>query len=65
LTRTCLKLMQPLGVRSIVFPALGTGTAGYPVEASAAAMAEVVNDVLSQTGWPIDVSIMLMSRALG
>jgi O-acetyl-ADP-ribose deacetylase (regulator of RNase III) len=63
-TRTCLELMQPLGVRSIVFPALGTGTAGYPVEASAAAMAEVVNDILSHTSWPIDVSIMLMSRTL-
>jgi TIR domain/Macro domain len=63
-TRTCLELMPPLGVRSIVFPALGTGTAGFPMEASAAAMAEVVNDVLSQTIWPIDVLIMLMSRTL-
>jgi len=61
-TRTCLELMQPLGVRSIVFPALGTGAAGFPIEDSAAAMAEVVNDVLSRTGWPIDVSIMLKSR---
>lgn len=63
-TRTCLGLMQPLGVRSIVFPALGTGTAGYPIEASAAAMAEVVNDVLSQSSWRLDVSIMLMSETL-
>ena len=61
-TRTCLGLMQPLGVRSIVFPALGTGTAGYPIEASAAAMADVVNDVLSQSSWQLNVSIMLMSR---
>jgi O-acetyl-ADP-ribose deacetylase (regulator of RNase III) len=63
-TRTCLELMQPLGVRSIVFPALGTGTAGFPIEASAAAMADVVSHVVSQTSWPIDVSIMLMSRTL-
>jgi hypothetical protein len=56
--------MQPLGVRSIVFPALGTGSAGYPDEASAAAMADVVNDVLRQTNWPTDVSIMLMSRTM-
>lgn len=61
-TRTCLELMQPLGVRSIVFPALGTGTAGYPIEASAAAMADVVKDVLSQSSWQLNVSIMLMSR---
>lgn len=61
-TRNCLELMQPLSVRSIVFPALGTGTAGYPIEASAAAMADVVNDVLSQSNWPLNVSIMLMSR---
>jgi O-acetyl-ADP-ribose deacetylase (regulator of RNase III) len=63
-TRTCLELMPPLGVRSIVFPALGTGTAGFAIEASAAAMAEVVNDVLSRTSWQLDVSIMLMSRTL-
>jgi O-acetyl-ADP-ribose deacetylase (regulator of RNase III) len=63
-TRTCLELMPPLGARSIVFPALGTGTAGFPIEASAAAMAEVVEEVLSKTGWPLDVSIMLMSRTL-
>ncbi len=63
-TRACLELMQPLGVKSIVFPALGTGTAGYPIEASAAAMAEVVNDVLSQSSWALDVSIMLRSRTL-
>jgi O-acetyl-ADP-ribose deacetylase (regulator of RNase III) len=63
-TRSGLELMQPLGVHSIVFPALGTGTAGYPIESSAAAMAEVINDVLSQSRWPLDVSIMLMSRTL-
>lgn len=63
-TRTCLELMQALGVRSIVFPALGTGTAGYPIEASAAAMAEVINDTLSQSSWQLDVSIMLMSRTM-
>ena len=62
--RNCLELMQPLSVRSIVFPALGTGAAGYPIEASAAAMADVVNDVLSQSDWPLNVSIMLMSRTL-
>jgi O-acetyl-ADP-ribose deacetylase (regulator of RNase III) len=63
-TRTCLDLMQPLGVRSIVFPALGTGAAGYSIEAAAAAMAAVVNDVLGRTSWPLDVSIMLMSGTL-
>ena len=63
-TRACLELMPPLRVRSIVFPALGTGAAGYPIEASAAAMAEVINDVLSQGGGQRDVSIMLMSRTL-
>ena len=63
-TRSCLELMHPLGVHSVVFPALGTGSAGYPVEASAAAMAEVVYEVLSQSRWPLQVSIMLMSRTL-
>jgi O-acetyl-ADP-ribose deacetylase (regulator of RNase III) len=63
-TRSCLELMQPLGVRSIAFPALGTGVANYSIEASAAAMAEVINDALGQSRWPIQVSIMLMSRTL-
>jgi O-acetyl-ADP-ribose deacetylase (regulator of RNase III) len=63
-TRACLELMQPLGVHSIVFPALGTGTAGYPIESSAAAMAEVISDVLGRTSWPLHVTIMLMSATL-
>jgi O-acetyl-ADP-ribose deacetylase (regulator of RNase III) len=63
-TRSCLELMQPLGVHSIVFPALGTGVARYPIESSAAAMAEIINEILSQSRWPLDVSIMLMSRTL-
>jgi O-acetyl-ADP-ribose deacetylase (regulator of RNase III) len=63
-TRSCLELMQPLGVHSIAFPALGTGSAGYPIESSAAAMADVINEVLSQSRWPLQVSIMLMSRTL-
>lgn len=63
-TRSCLELMQPLGVHSIVFPALGTGTAGYSIESSAAAMAEVTSEVLTQSPWPLQVSIMLMSRTL-
>jgi O-acetyl-ADP-ribose deacetylase (regulator of RNase III) len=63
-TRGCLELMQPLGVHSIVFPALGTGSAGYPIESSATAMAEVINEVLTNSRWPLHVSIMLMSRTL-
>jgi O-acetyl-ADP-ribose deacetylase (regulator of RNase III) len=63
-TSKCLELMPALGVRSIVFPALGTGTACYPIEAAAAAMAEVINDVLRQSSRQLDVSIMLMSRTL-
>jgi O-acetyl-ADP-ribose deacetylase (regulator of RNase III) len=63
-TRSCLELMQPLGVHSIAFPALGTGSAGYPIEASAAAMAAVINEVLGQSRWLLQVSIMLMSRTL-
>lgn len=60
-TRKCLQLMQALGVRSIAFPALGTGRAGFSVEASAAAMAEVVQEVLSDSSWSMEISIMLHS----
>lgn len=63
-TRVCLELMRPLGVHSIVFPSLGTGSASYPVIASAAAMAEVIHETLSQTAWPVYVSIMVMPHAL-
>jgi len=63
-TRSCLELMRPLGVRSIVFPALGTGAAGYPIADSAAAMADVIYDVLVHATQAIDVWIILMSRTL-
>lgn len=63
-TRSCLRLAQVLGVGSIVFPALGTGAAGFAVEASAAAMAEVVAEVLADTATPLTVSIMLKAPGL-
>jgi O-acetyl-ADP-ribose deacetylase (regulator of RNase III) len=63
-TRKCLDLAEVLGVRSIAFPALGTGAAGFSIEASAAAMADVVSEVLTTSQHVLDVSIMLMGRRL-
>ena len=63
-TRRCLHLAQALGAGSIAFPALGTGAAGFTVEASAAAMAEVIAEVLTDTSTPLTVSIMLKARSL-
>lgn len=63
-TRRCLHLADTLGMRSLAFPALGTGAAGFTVEASAAAMAEVVAAVLTESPTAFDVSIMLLGRTL-
>ncbi len=63
-TRQCLHLAELLGVHSIVFPALGTGVARIRVEASAAAMAGVVSEVLAASSTSFEISIMLLGRTL-
>jgi O-acetyl-ADP-ribose deacetylase (regulator of RNase III) len=44
-TRRCLELAQELGVRTIAFPALGTGVGGLAPEASARAMVAAARSV--------------------
>lgn len=60
-TRRCLELMTVLGLRSIAFPALGTGTAGFAVEDAAATMAAVIAEDLAQRKDPLEVAIFLHS----
>jgi len=41
-TANALKRFEELGLRSIAFPALGTGVGGFPVSAAARVMLDVV-----------------------
>ena len=63
-TRRCLHLVEALDVRSIVMPALGTGTAGFTVAAAAEAMAAVVAEELARSRSGIRVTIMLKAGLL-
>lgn len=45
-TRKCLQLADMLGVRHIVFPALGTGVAGFPFQLAAETMTQTIADYL-------------------
>lgn len=61
-TARCLDLLPPLGVSSIAFPALGTGTAGFSVEDSASATAEIIAQYLNKLEVQLDVSVYLYSQ---
>lgn len=39
-TRSALRVAETLGLRSVAFPALGTGVGGFPLDRAAAAMVE-------------------------
>jgi O-acetyl-ADP-ribose deacetylase (regulator of RNase III) len=62
-TRRCLELLRTLGLRSIAFPAIGAGVAGFAYEDVAIHMADVIVDCLKQgSAQPIDVTIYLYDR---
>lgn len=61
-TKKCLKLADSLGVKSIVFPALGTGAARFPFHLAAEVMTGAIADYLSkQTNIQI-ASLVLYAR---
>ena len=45
----CLRMMPMLGIKSIAFPAIGTGTAGFSLEEVATSMTDVITDFLYAT----------------
>jgi O-acetyl-ADP-ribose deacetylase (regulator of RNase III) len=45
-TRNSLRLAEDIGVKSIAFPALGTGVGGFPIELAAQIMIRVARDFL-------------------
>ncbi len=64
ITRRCLQIAGSLDVSSIAFPALGTGAAGFYMEDSAVAMAEIVTELLSSAEYGMTVTICLHARDL-
>lgn len=61
-TRACLDLLDlldPLGLDSIAFPAIGAGTAGFPIEAVAVTMAEVIAAELDGRDSALTVTLCL------
>jgi O-acetyl-ADP-ribose deacetylase (regulator of RNase III) len=58
-TGRCLELVDFLGLNSIAFPALGAGTAGFPLDQVAGQMAKVIAAALLKSDRPIQVTIYL------
>jgi len=64
-TASSLKVAEELGVRSISFPALGTGVGGFPLEDAAEVMIRSFFDHIAQSGSKIIVRFVLYdNRAL-
>lgn len=61
-TRKSLKLLSPLGLSSIAFPAIGAGAAGFRYEDVATNMATVIVDELREVSEPLRVTIYLFDR---
>lgn len=49
-TRSSLERARELGIRSVAFPALGTGVGGFPMEEAARIMLEVTRDWIEAGG---------------
>jgi len=61
-TRRCLELLGALRLRSIAFPAIGAGVAGFNYDRVAVEMAETITPMLAASPRKIDVSIYLYDR---
>lgn len=61
-TQRCLDLLDALALRSIAFPAIGAGLAGFSYEDVAVQMADTIVRHVSKSRRPIDVTIYLYDR---
>jgi O-acetyl-ADP-ribose deacetylase (regulator of RNase III) len=59
----CFQIMDALDVRSVAFPAIGTGVAGFPLDEVAAVMAELIVSELESRSHRVEVTIYLMDRS--
>jgi O-acetyl-ADP-ribose deacetylase (regulator of RNase III) len=60
--RKCLQLLEVMGLRSIAFPAIGTGAAQLPLEDVAASMAKVIAAFTTETKLALAIELYLMDR---
>jgi len=61
-TASSLKIAEDLGLRSISFPALGTGVGGFPLEDAAETMIKAINEYGVKTGSQIEVRLVLFDN---
>jgi O-acetyl-ADP-ribose deacetylase (regulator of RNase III) len=64
-TRRSLRLLRQMELRSIAFPALGTGFANFDPADVAIAMGKVIVEDLTRSASPITVTIRLLPEAMG
>ena len=62
-TQRCMQLVEVLNVKSIAFPALGAGSAKFPLDRVAAQMAKTIAAALLKSERPIQVAIYLFDPA--
>jgi O-acetyl-ADP-ribose deacetylase (regulator of RNase III) len=61
-TRNSLKRAVEKGIKSIAFPAIGTGIAGFPMDRCAEVMLETIRDHLKSEAIPERVELVLFDR---
>lgn len=61
-TRRCMQILDSLQLRSIAFPAIGAGVAGFGYEDVAVCMADVIATDLLARSRPVEVTIYLRDR---
>jgi O-acetyl-ADP-ribose deacetylase (regulator of RNase III) len=60
--RRCIHLLATLNLKSIAFPAIGSGAAGFDYEYVAIKMADAISSELLSLANPLDVTIYLFDR---
>jgi O-acetyl-ADP-ribose deacetylase (regulator of RNase III) len=58
--RTCLKLADERGVRTISFPAISTGVYGYPIEEAARIALSTVTEYLQTQPTTVEVAVFVL-----
>ncbi len=62
-TRNSLRRATEKGIRSVAFPAIGTGVAGFPIKRCAEVMLEEIGDYLKREPIPERVEMVLFDHA--
>lgn len=62
-TRNSLRRATEKGIKSVAFPAIGTGIAGFPIKRCAEVMLEEIRDHLTRERIPERVEMVLLDQA--